>query len=172
MNWLFKLLGYRDRRYRGKDFSLRIEPIMREVVSVIYIRNGTTFNFGGERIKSSAEGIHVLIPQEVEATYLPQIVRDITSALKTMGYGYVIDRNVGVDVVPETERHAAMAELRKMGYEIEILPDQRIRQTQKAGAPRQDVETLRRQAPRMMALIQTVHGKRPRFEILAKSQGF
>jgi len=172
MNWLLKLLGYREREYFGDDFSVRIEQIFREVVSVIYTRQGKSLNLSGERIGKKWEGIHVYLPADVEAAHVAQIVRDLETAFGVLRYGYVISRKTGVDLVPETERQAAVAELREMGYEIEILPDGKIRQTRRAGAPRQDSETLRKQVPRMMSLIQSVHGTRRRFETLAKSKEF
>jgi len=89
-----------------------------------------------------------------------------------MGYGYVIARKAGIDIVLESEQKAAIAELREMGYEIERLPDGRIRQTWRAGAPRPDIETSRKTTPRVMSLIQSVHGTRQRFEILAKSKEY
>ena len=90
-----------------------------------------------------------------------------------MQYDYVIARPLGVDVVPESERQAAIAELRDMGYEIEVSEDQKqIRQKKLPGAPPVDRETARKQIPRMVSLLQSVHGKRPRFETLAKSKEF
>ena len=172
MSWLLKLLGHRDLKYRGDDFSVRIKPTVREGVSVVYMRQGTPLNLSGERIGRKWEGIEVHIPHEVEAVQLPQIVRDLETAFGAMGYGYVIARRVGTDIVPEAERQAAIAELNEMGYDIEVLPDGRIRQTPKPGAPRRDIETLRKQTPRMMSLIQAVHGTRQRFEILGKSKEF
>jgi hypothetical protein len=68
MNWLLKLLGYPDREYRGGDFSVRIEPIRREVVSVVHKRQGSTLNLAGERIGEKWEGIEVHVPQEVDPT--------------------------------------------------------------------------------------------------------
>jgi hypothetical protein len=59
-----------------------------------------------------------------------------------------------------------------MGYEIEILLDNKIRQTRRAGVPRHDLETLRNPTPRMMSLIQSLHGTRQRFGILAKSKEY
>jgi len=172
MNWLLKLLGYREREYLGSDFSVRIEPIFREVVSVIYTRQGNTLNFGGERIGKKWEGIQVHLPTEVETTEVAQIVHDLETAFLGLRYGYVIARKTGIDTIPETERQSAIDELREMGYEIEILPDGKIRQTSRAGAPHQDLETLRRQTPRMASLIQSLHGTRHRFETLAKSKEF
>jgi len=172
VNWLLKLLGYRDREYRGDDFFVRIEPIVREAVSVIHTRRGNSLNLSGERIGKKWEGIGVHIPPEVDGTQIPQLVRDLETAFQAMQYGYVIAHKTGTDVVPEQERQAAMAELNEMGYDIEILPDRKIRQTLTPGAPRRDRETLRKQIPHMMSLMQCLHGTRPRLEILAKSKEF
>ena len=109
---------------------------------------------------------------EIETTQAGQIGKDLATAFEAMKRGYVIAHKVGVDIVPETEREAAITELREMGYEVEFLAGGKIRQTKRAGAPRHDIETLRKQAPRMMSLIQSLHGTRSRFEILAKSKEF
>jgi hypothetical protein len=173
MNRFLKLLGYRNRReYRGEDFRVSIEPVHREVISVIHTRQGITLSLSAERIGGKWEGIGVHIPQEVDAAQIPQLVTDLETAFQAMRYGYVIARKAGIEIVAQPEKQAAIAELRDMGYEIEILPDGKIRQTWRAGAPRQDRETLRRTAPRMVSLIQALHGKRQRFEILAKSKEY
>lgn len=172
MNWVLKLLGYREREYCANDFSVRIEPIFREAVSVIHTRLGASLKLSGERIGRKWEGIEVWIPPEIETAQMLQIVHDIETAFGAMGYGYVIARKSGTDIVPEEEKQAAMAELNEMGYDVEILPDRKIRQTPRAGAPRRDIETLRRQGPRMMSLLQALPGTRQRFEILAKSREF
>ena len=172
MNWLLELLGYRGREYREDDFSVRIEPIFREVVSVIYTRQGKGLQLGGERIGKKWEGIEVQLPPTLEGAQVAQVVRDLETAFVRLRYGYVIARKTGVDTVPEPERQGALAELREMGYEIEILQDGKIRQTKRAGAPRQDVETLRKQAPRINSLIQSLRGTRQRLETLAKSKEF
>jgi hypothetical protein len=145
---------------------------MREAVWVVYTSHGASLKLSGELIGTKWEGIHVQIPQEVEAVQVPQIVRDLETAFGAMRQGYVIARKLGTNIVPEAERQAAIAELSEMGYEIEILPDRQIRQRWRAGAPRPDIATLRKQTPRMMALIQSLHGTRQRFEILAKSKEF
>jgi len=172
VNWLLKLLGYRDREYLGDAFSVRIEPIMREAVAVIYARRGTSLNLSGERVGRKWGGIEVYIPEDVASAQVPQIVRDLETAFVAMRYGYVIARKAGIDIVPEIEQQAAIVELRDMGYEIEILPDRKIRQTRRAGAPRQDIDELRKTTPRMMSLIQSLHGTRQRFEILARSKEY
>jgi hypothetical protein len=172
MNWLLKLLSRRDREYGGDGFRVRLDPVFREVVSVTHKRQGTTTKLGGESIGKKWEGISVQIPLEIEAVQAVQIARDLATAFEGMRYGYLITHKIGIDVVPESERHAAIVELREMGYEIEFLSHGKIRQTKRAGAPRHDIETLRKQAPHMMSLIQSLRGTRPRFEVLAKSKEF
>jgi hypothetical protein len=172
MNWLLRLLGYRDREYRGDNFSVRIELVGREGVSVIHRREGTGLNLSGDRIGRKREAIELHIPQDVEAAEVPQIVQDLETAFVAMGYGYVIARKAGIDIASESEQQSAIAELHEMGYEIERLAGGRIRQKWRAGAPRPDIETLRKTTPRTMSLIQSVHGTRQRFEILAKSKEY
>ena len=41
MSWLFKKLGYREREYRGDDFSVRVEPGFREIVTIVHTRQPT-----------------------------------------------------------------------------------------------------------------------------------
>jgi hypothetical protein len=170
MSWLAKLLGHRGREYRGGNFHLRIERGFREIVNLIYTREGTTLNLNGELIGTKWDGIEIHIPPEIEAGRASLIAQDLATALRAMRYSYVIARLTGEDVVPETVREAAIAELSEMGYDIEVSADRkRIRQTKRQGTPRVDIETVRKTTPRMMALLQAVRGTWPRFEILARS---
>ena len=166
MNSLLKLLGYRDSKYRGSDFSVCITPRGREGVSVVYTRQGGSLNLVGERIGGKWERIELRIPTKLEATQVSQIVRDLEVAFEAMRYRYVISRNAGIEVVHEKERQAAIAQLNEMGYDVEFLPDGKIRQTPRVGAPRD----LPKISPRMISLIQDLHGTRQRFEILARSK--
>jgi hypothetical protein len=75
-------------------------------------------------------------------------------------------------VCPEAERQAAIKGFNEMGYEIEILPGERVRQSRRPGAKRHDLETLKKTTPRMMELIQAVRGVRQRWETLVKSKEF
>jgi len=172
MGWLLKAFGYQGREYRGDGFRVRIDPVVREAVSVIYTHHGTKLKLGGERIGKKWEGISVQIPQEIDGERLAQIVVHLEIAFRSLGRGYVISRLGAVEIVDETERQAAIAELREMGYEVEVSADRRqIRQKPIEGTARQDKEALRRLAPRMAYLIQAIHGKRQTFQVLAKSNG-
>ena len=173
MNWLFKKLGYRDREYRGDDFRVRIEPVAREAVHVIHTREGKSLNLDGQLIGRKWEGVEVHFPPEIEAARVSQAVDDLQVAFQAMNYGYMIGRLNEAEVVPEAERQAAISELRQMGYELEISADRKqIRQKWIEGAPKPSLEELRKTAPRVMALLLTVHGTRRPLEVLAKSQEF
>lgn len=171
MNWMRKLLGRQGREYRGRDYSVRIEPIFREAVAVIYEHKGSTLRLNSELCGRKWEAISVLIPEGIEPGELPNIVADLRTAFEALGYGYVIARNTGIEIVPEAERHGALAELHDMGFEIETLPDGTISQRWREGITRPDIETIKKATPRIMRLIQSIHGKRQLSEILAKSQG-
>ena len=172
MKWWKKLLDRGRHEYEGPDFQVRIEPIFREAVSVIYSRGGKTLKLGGEYIGTKWSGIHVVIPQEIATAEACRIAGDLAVAFEAMEYAYVVLHKLETETVSEGERHAALAELREMGYDVEVQSDGKIRQTKKPEAPKRDFETLKQQAPRMMALVQSVHGTRPRFETLAKSKEF
>lgn len=178
MNWLLKKLGFRGRahrgrEYRGADFFVRIKPIFGELVSIAYKRQGDTLSLDAERIGKRWEGVSVKIPERVDAARVPQLVADLGTAFRALGDDYLIYRSLGTDTVPETERQAALTELRDMGFEIEVSPDgSQIRQKRREGAPRADAETMRKLAPRIMSLLQAARGKRERFEILARSKEF
>ena len=173
MNWLLKKLGYRDRQYHGSDFSVRIEPMGREAVDVIHTRQGASLNLDGQRIGRKWEGIAVYIPREVDAERASQIAHDLEAAFQAMDYGYEIARLSEIETVPETERQAAIAELRQMGFELEVSADRKqISQKWIAGTPKPSREAIRKAIPRQMALLQAVHGTRQHLEILAKSKEF
>lgn len=173
MNWLLRKLGCRDRDYRCDDFYVRIDPIQREAVSVTHTRNAANLTLDGQRIGSRWEGIEVHIPQNVDAVEASQVASDLEIAFQALGYGYVIARLVEIEIVPDTERQAAIVEVHEMGYEAEVSSDlKHIRQKLRVGAARPDIQTARSQAPRMMSLLQAIHGRRQRLEILAKSKEF
>lgn len=170
MNLLFKLLGLRPNEFRDRNFRVRIESIFRENVSVVHTRDSETINFDGERYGKKWHGIRVYIPEVVERAQLLQIVQDLETALKAMRHEYVILHKAGVEIVPEKEQQAALAELNQMGFQIEVSTDRKqIRQTRKPDAPLLDKAALRKMAPRMMSLIQSLKGTRQRLEVLAKS---
>ncbi len=163
----------RDREYRGESFHLRIEPGVRELVSLFYTSQGTTLKLSGERGGENLEGIHIFIPPEVESNRGAEIARDIATGLGAMRYGYVIAQKTGEEIVPEAEREAALAELRAMGYDLEVSADRkRIQIRKKSGPPRAERGPIRPWGLRMKELLLSVHGTRPRHEILAKSGDF
>ena len=170
MNRFLKLLGYRGRKYRGTNFNVRIEPIFREEVRVIYETDEKAWSFGGQYIGKRWQGIGIVIPQEIDPSHASIIASRLTEALAAIGYGYVIDHALDIETVSQNEKESAISELHNMGYEIEILANGTIRQTKMPGSPKLPQEELKKQGPRMMKLIEAVHGKRRRYETLAKSE--
>ena len=108
MNWLPKKLGWRDHKYRAADFSVTIQPRFREIVSVIYERAGTRLHLNGERIGKKWEGISVHIPEDVDTACVAQIASDLETALQVLGFGYIIARLAGIEIVSESEQQAAI----------------------------------------------------------------
>ena len=173
LSWLSKKLGYRDREYRGDDFSVRVEPGFREIVTVVLTREPTTRRLDGERIGKGWKGIRIHLPRDVDPGDVPEIVRDLETAFGAMRYGYVISRTVSVDPVSEAEQEAAIIELNDMGFDVEQSADPR--QTvliPRSSGPRPDRKTAQGRASRMMSLVQALSGKRQRVELLAKSKEF
>jgi hypothetical protein len=168
MNRLLKLLGYRDRDYYGGDFFVRIKRVGREGMEISHTRNGKRLDLKANYIEDK---IDVRVPHDLEKGQVSQLVIDLATAFRAMGYGYAISRLVGVEGVPEAERQAAVAELREMGYEIKVSEDRKqIRQKRIEGSTLPDRATALKQASRMIALMQSVHGTRYRTEVLARSE--
>jgi hypothetical protein len=173
MRWLSKKFGYRLRQFSGSGFSVRVEPIEREAVSVIYTRQEKTLHLDAQRIGKKREAIEVHISHDVDPARAAQIARDLEAAFQAMDYGYVIARLLEVEAVPDAEIQAAIAELRQIGYELDISLDRKqIRQKWIPGMPKPSPESIRNSMPRYLTLLQTVRGTRQRFEILARSKEF
>ena len=165
---------FRDPKYRGEDFTVRIESDIREICWLVIDRNGFERKLEGERIGKRWQGIGVHLPLQVDPADVPQIVRDVETALSALRIGYVITRTVGRDAVPETEQQAAVAELNEMGFDVERSPDlKQITTSWKPGARRPDnAKGAKEFAQRMQRLIGSLRESRPRVELLAKSKEF
>ena len=87
MSWLFKKVGYRERDYRGDDFSVRVEPGFREIVTIVHTRQQTIRRLEGERIGNRWQGIALHLPRDLNPADVPEIVRDIETAFGAMRYG-------------------------------------------------------------------------------------
>ena len=173
MSWLLKKLGYREREYRGDDFSVRVETGFREIVTIVHTRQPTILGLEGERIGNRWQGIRLHLPRDLNPADVTQIVHDLETAFGAMRYGYVIFRTVRVDPVSEAEQEAAITELHEMGFEVERTTDPRgIALIPRSDVPRSGTKTAQGTAPRIMSLVQALRGTRQQVELLAKSKGF
>lgn len=169
----FDFLGGRRDDYRGDDFSLRIEQGFREIVTVVLTRNETTHKLEGERIGKRWQGIGIVLPSEIDAADVPQVVADLETAFKALRCDYVISRIVAVDTVSEAEQQAAITELNEMGFDVERQEGTReVGLRPRSGTQRRDSRTVKEAAPRILRLVQSLSGRRPRIEVLAKSKDF
>jgi hypothetical protein len=101
VNRLLRLLGYRE--FRTGDFSVRFEPIMREVVSIFYKRQDSVLALDAEYIGKKWEALSVILPENLDAQQSPQLVHDLETALLKLGYGFVITRKtVHVHIIRES----------------------------------------------------------------------
>jgi len=174
--------GRRDPEYRGENFSLRIETGFREIVFLVIKRNGVERKLEGERIGKTWQGIGLVLPGDIDAADVTQVVRDIETALSALRVGYVISRTAEVVPVPEADQQAAIAELNQMGFEVERSANpkqigprkwQQISTTWKPGAPRPGTaKAAKEAAQRMRGLIETLSGSRRRMEVLSTSKEF
>ena len=174
MSWLFKKRRYGDPEYRGDGFSVRVEQGFREIVTVVHARGRTTRRLDGERIGKRWEGIGIhLLPGDVDPADVPQIVHDLEIAFTALRYGYVISRTVRVDSVSEAEQQAAIAELNDLGFEVERSADlKEVALRRRSPSPHPDTTKAQGTAPRVMALVQSLSGRRQQVELLARSEDF
>lgn len=159
----------RRREYRGQGFTVRIDPGFRELVTVVHTRAGTTRKLDGERIGKRWNGIALHLPRDIEAEAVPALVSDIAGGLAALRCGYVITRTVVTDRVSDAEQQAAIAELKRIGFDVQRSPD--LKQISLIPIPgvQRDVKWA---VGRTQSLVQTLSGSRPRTEVLAVSPDF
>lgn len=163
--------GHKGRKYQGAGFAVAVEPIIREDVRVVYVSEGKTLDLDSEYIGEKWHGINVTIPAGIGHSQAETIAQRLVEALTQLGFGFVISYELDIEIVSEAERKNAIAELREIGYGIEVLADGAIR-TRLIRTPNLAPAPLKEKSLRMIRLIQAVHGKRHRFQILAKSEEF
>lgn len=156
--------------FRG--FSLRIQRGARNLASVVYEEKGRTHTFEGELVGSGWRQLNLLIPSDFSGDNLDRVVTNLAKGIGELGYEYLIRRRGDSETVPDKERRAALAELRKMGWEPEISSDHsqvELRRADGAGSP--SPEEAIAQSERLKRLVQSLHGTRYKFEELARSPG-
>ena len=151
-------------------YSVQIRKRVRECVGAVYEETGRKFVFEGELLGKKWEQISLAAPKNLPEEDLPRVVANLGVALKKLKYEFVIYRVAASEPIPEDERQAALARLREMGYDPEIIGESSsIRLRQRPNLMKQNVEQARQQGMDMMCLARTALGKRGRIEILAKS---
>jgi hypothetical protein len=156
--------------FRG--FSLRIQRGARNLASVVYEEKGHTHTFEGELAGPGWRQLNLLIPSDFSGDGLDRVVANLAKGIGELGYEYLIRRRGEAEAIPEKECKAALAELRKMGWEPEISADRsqvELKRTDGSRSP--SPEEAIANSERLARLVQTVHGTRYKFEELARSKG-
>ncbi|HEV2490199.1 MAG TPA: hypothetical protein VGT03_10355 [Candidatus Acidoferrales bacterium] len=153
-------------------FSLRIQRGTRKMMSVIYESNGHSTTFEGTLTGPGWKQIELLIPADFHANHLDRVVADLAKGIGELGYEYRILRRGDAEVIPESERKSALAELRKMGWEPEVSADHsQVELKHTDGSREPSPQDALAQSERMARLVAALHGTRYKLEELARSPG-
>lgn len=156
--------------FRG--FSLRIQRGARNLASVVYEEKGRTHTFEGELVGAGWRQLNLLIPSDFASGGLDRVVANLAKGIGELGYEYLIRRRGQAEVIPDSERRAALAELRKMGWQPEISSDHSQVELKRAdGAASPSPEEAIANSERLASLVESLHGTRHKFEELARSPG-
>lgn len=155
--------------FRG--FSLRIQRGARNLASVVYEEKGRTHTFEGELTGPGWRQLNLLIPSDFSSG-IDRVVANLAKGIGELGYEYLIRRRGQAEAIPDSERRAALAELRKMGWQPEISSDHSQVELKRAdGANFPSPEEAIANSERLARLVESLHGTRHKFEELARSPG-
>lgn len=166
---LRRLLGWGPHRYEGSGFSVSVQSVGRELVRVIYDRDGRSLDLVADCYGAAPAGIVLGVPKELPADQVGQMVKDLSEGFVRLGYGYEIYRKGEPQVVPEKERQEALAELRAMGMEARVEGD-KVKTTPLPGYKAPPKEEAVAYAIRFLKLARTVSGTRVPLETLASGK--
>jgi hypothetical protein len=168
VSWLRGILR-RKNRYTNGEFSLRLVPVFRACLQVQYRREGVTYDLSAEHVGRRWGALDIRVPSDLKPGDLTTLLGDLEIGLRAMGREYVITQAEEPVEVDRQEREQAVARLRQMGFEPEVLPDDRVKlkpllQGKKLHSASDSLE--------VMTLVQAVHGRRARVQELVRSQGY
>jgi hypothetical protein len=147
-----------------------VKRTVREGVNVEYELPGRKLVLSGESVGPRWKQLNLVVNQEILLT--PTELENLGKELARQGYEFVIFRLGPQEIVSQEEQDSALAELKQMGYQVEISSDRRtIRESRLPGIPPPSKEQARERAPRMMELVFALSGRRRPKEVLLQSSG-
>ena len=153
------------------SYSLRIKPRFRELVEVFYSEDGRKYCLSGERVGREWRQINLSMPRTFPVDDLERVVGNLAAGLRKLGHEFVIYKIGDPLPVPADEQSSAVAKLQEIGYEPVVSASGIQITLEKSPTWRAPaLEQAKRQAPELMRLIWAVSGKRPKIEVLAKSE--
>jgi len=148
--------------------SVKVRRIHREGVEVAYQDSAQALTFKGELVGPRWKQVNIVVDRDARLD--SRVLDNLAAELSRQKYQFVVYQRGETQSVPEPDRIAAVSELQQMGYAINVSADrQTVRQTRIPGVPPPSREVAKRQALRMMKLVETASGVRRTKEILAKS---
>jgi hypothetical protein len=153
------------------DFTVRVLRGARGLVSIVYEEEDYNRSFEGELTGSKHNQINMFMTSDFPAKDLDRVVANLVKGFEQLGYEYWIRRRDGAEVVPESEREAALFELRRMGWEADVSVDRlRVEMKRIDGAHAPTLEEAMSASSHMAQLVQALHGTRYKFDDLARSK--
>ena len=138
---------------------------------MLYRDEAGSRRFDGEVSWGGNRQLSIGIPQEMNDAEVARIVPRLAEGLTTLRREFIIVRIGTEEMLPETDRSRAAAQLRELGYDPVLSEDgQSVKLTPLRNFRRPAKNAGREQGIDIMRLVRTVRGKRARIEVLAKSE--
>jgi len=163
---------FKRNKVKTATYSVEMRTTFREGVNVFYEAEARSFRFAGEKVGKKWKQVNLGIPADLAAQHEAEVLANLGSGLKQLGYEFVIFRTGKPQVIPEPDQRAAIAELREMGMAAEVAHDRNsVKLSKLPEWNRPATFDPKEQALRMSRLVAVARGKRTPIEIVAKSDG-
>ena len=169
------VLLYRRRRSSARfpDFSVTISKVGREEAYVTYCGNNRQIEFSAEIRRGRqlfTPRIFVQVPKDMPDEDVRNIIPNLASGLAKLRYEYLVFRKGEPQTIPEEERQAAIAELRRMGCEIKEPVDQgKVQRAVMNTWPHSPAELDKAMISKVQGLMSKARGVRESIEVLTRS---
>jgi hypothetical protein len=158
------------RTVKTPTYSVELRKQTRELLLVIYREGCRESHFRGEFSGKKWEQVNLSVPPDVTDEELPRFVKNLSEALTTLRYEFVITRPGASEPITEAELQAALAELRELGLDADVSTDRfRVQLKKLAGWKRPVTFNKKEYSRRLVKAAATVRGKRSPNEVVAKS---
>jgi len=154
-------------------FSVSLATVGHETAYVTYNEGHTKIHFDAEIGRSEkffVPRIYLRVPREMPDEDVHRIVPNLILGFTSLGYPYVIYKPGELQVIPQPERDRAVAELHRMGTEVDTSKDRvQIKKTSLPYWRRVVGVQARTTVPVWLRLLNKTRGVHENVEVLARS---